>query len=171
MANWSEFNRSRPDLADAGRALLYQVGVGLGFLATVRGDGGPRLHPICPLLFPENATRPGTLERVASEELYVFIVPGPKQNDLHRDGRYSLHSFPCDDNEDAFYCTGRAHNVADAGFRRVLSDLFVAERSMIGVPPPEANTHLFRLSLDRVLITRTNGHGDHAPQHTVWRPS
>ena len=33
-------------------------------------------------------------------------VPGPKQADLHRDGRYALHSFPCEDNEDAFYCTG-----------------------------------------------------------------
>src|SRR6266704_3965772 len=40
----------RPDFADAGRALLYQFGVGLAFLATVRRDGGPRVHPVCPLI-------------------------------------------------------------------------------------------------------------------------
>ncbi|RDI59043.1 hypothetical protein DFR76_1193 [Nocardia pseudobrasiliensis] len=160
VANWSEFHRSSPDLADTGRALLYQVGVGLGFLATVRRDGGPRVHPICPLLLPDDPV--GT-------ELYAFIVPGPKQDDLHRDGRYSLHSFPCEDNEDAFYCTGRAEDVADAGIRRALSDLFVAERSKFDVAAPDADAHLFRFGLDRVLVTRTVGHGDPDPQHTTWR--
>jgi hypothetical protein len=29
-------------LAEAGGALLYNYGLGLGFLATVRPDGGPR---------------------------------------------------------------------------------------------------------------------------------
>ena len=60
---WGEFQQSQPRLADAGRALLYQFGVGLAFLGTVRGDGGPRVHPICPLIH-----RGG---------MYAFIVPGP----------------------------------------------------------------------------------------------
>jgi hypothetical protein len=29
------------------QSLLYQFGVGLAFLSTVRPDGGPRLHPLC----------------------------------------------------------------------------------------------------------------------------
>ena len=91
---WGEFERAEPGLAEAGRALLYQFGVGFAFLATVGRDGGPRMHPMCPLIHDGG--------------LYAFIVPGPKQADLHRDGRYALHSFPCEDNEDAFYCTGRA---------------------------------------------------------------
>jgi len=37
-------------LADTGRALLCQYGPPLGFLATVRRDGGPRLHPFCPIV-------------------------------------------------------------------------------------------------------------------------
>jgi hypothetical protein len=45
MLRWTEFQRVRPDLAEAGRRLLYQFGVGLAFLATLRADGGPRLHP------------------------------------------------------------------------------------------------------------------------------
>ena len=63
----------------------------------MRADGGPRLHPICPLL-----TETG---------LYAFIVPSPKQRDLHRDGRYAMHSSPLDDNEDAFSLTGVASYV------------------------------------------------------------
>lgn len=47
---WTEFERQQPALADAGRRQLYQVGIGLAFLATVRPDGGPRVHPVCPVL-------------------------------------------------------------------------------------------------------------------------
>src|SRR5690348_2408841 len=122
VVSWDEFEKERPDLAGAGRALFYQFGVGLGFLATVRRDGGPRVHPMCPVIHDGG--------------MYAFIVPGPKQADLHRDGRYALHSFPCPDNEDAFYCTGRAAVEEDAGLRRVLAGIFVAERAD-GVPVPE----------------------------------
>jgi hypothetical protein len=48
MATWSEFEQADPTMAAAGRKLLYQFGIGLGYLATVRKDGGPRVHPICP---------------------------------------------------------------------------------------------------------------------------
>ena len=47
---WSAFEQARPDLAGAGRDLMYQFGVGLAFLSTVRPDGGPRLHPFCPMI-------------------------------------------------------------------------------------------------------------------------
>jgi hypothetical protein len=80
---WAEFATFRPDLAEARRQLLYQFGVGLAFLATVRPDGGPRVHPMCPLL--------------TDEALYGFIVPSPKRADLHRDGRYAIHSFPAEE--------------------------------------------------------------------------
>ena len=152
--SWGEFEQARPGLADAGRALLYQFGVGLAFLATVRRDGGPRVHPMCPLIHGGG--------------LYAFIVPGPKQADLHRDGRYSLHSFPCEDNEDAFYCTGRAQAVDDPAIRRELAELFVAERSAPEVPAPAPDDHLFSFGLQRCLLTRTTGHGDPSPQHTIW---
>jgi hypothetical protein len=151
--SWGEFDRAQPGLAEAGRALLYQFGVGLAFLATVRRDGGPRVHPMCPLIHGGG--------------LYAFIVPGPKQADLHRDGRYSLHSFPCEENEDAFYCTGRAQTVGDPAIRQALAELFVTERSP-EVPAPAADDHLFSFRLQHCLLTRTTGHGDPSPQHTVW---
>lgn len=45
---WKKLRSVRPDLAEAGRELLYEFGVGLAFLATVRRDGGPRVLR-CPL--------------------------------------------------------------------------------------------------------------------------
>ena len=81
MATWSEFKQSDPEMAEAGRALLYQVGVGLAFLGTVRKDGVARLHPVCPLLTDD-------------DEMYLFVIPSLKREDLLRDGRYALHSFP-----------------------------------------------------------------------------
>jgi hypothetical protein len=145
MATWGEFEQSQPDLAAAGRTLLYQFGVGLAFLATVRGDGGPRVHPVCPLIHQGG--------------MYAFIVPGPKQADLHRDGRYSLHSFPCEDNEDAFYCTGLVRAVDDPATRGALAGLFVAERSALGVPSPGPDDHLFSFGIRSCLLTSTAGHG------------
>src|SRR4051794_7341702 len=69
---WAELEAQAPELAAAGRRLLYQFGLGLGFLATVRPNGGPRLHPFCPI--------------VAEGGLWGFIAPSPKQHDLRRDG-------------------------------------------------------------------------------------
>ena len=155
MTTWRAFQEQRPDLASVGRDLLYQVGVGLAFLATVRPDGGPRLNPMCPVL--------------ADDRVFAFIVPGPKCRDLERDGRYAMHSFPCDDNEDAFMVTCGATRVDDTELRRRLVAQFLAERSQI--PMTEADLEaqtLFELSVDRVLLTRTTGHGDPAPQHTIW---
>jgi hypothetical protein len=155
VKTWGEFSRLRPDLADPGRTLLYQVGVGLGFLATTRSDGGPRVHPMCPLLTGDGA--------------YAFIVPSPKQRDLRRDGRFALHSFPCEDNEDAFYCAGRARQVTDADLRSELSAMFVAERVQFHVPAPADDDELFEFLLESCLLTRTTGHGDPDPAHQVWR--
>jgi hypothetical protein len=116
VLSWAEFQRLRPDLAEAGRRLLYQFGVGLGFLATVRADGGPRLHPMCPL--------------VTEDALVSFLQPSPKRQDLHRDGRYALHCFPSDDNEDAFLVSGRAILIQDPGRRQQATAQFLAERRL-----------------------------------------
>lgn len=154
MITWREFKAEQPGLARQGAGLLYHFGVGLAFLATVRADGGPRLHPMCPLL-----TESG---------LYAFIVPSPKRGDLHRDGRYAMHSFALEDNEDAFYLTGAARYVADPRTRGRLARQFTDERSASAVLPPGEEQHLFEFHVGAVLLTRTTGHGDPDPRHTVW---
>ena len=101
--------------------------------------------------------------------LFAFIVPSPKQRDLLRDGRYALHSFPREDNEDAFYCAGRASLVEDRALRSELAAVFVGERARLGVPPPSEEDLLFEFMLGSCLLTRTTGHGDPNPAHRVWR--
>jgi hypothetical protein len=142
-------------MAAPGRALLYQHGVGLAFLATTRADGGPRVHPVCPL--------------IDGDGLFLFVLPSLKQGDLYRDRRFALHSFPTPDNEDAFYLTGAAAPVEDGAIRERLSNQFVEERAQFQVPAPAPADVLFLLELESCLLTTTAGHGDAAPRHTVWR--
>ena len=155
VISWGDFKARQSSLARQGADLLYHYGVGLAFLGTVRPDGGPRLHPMCPLL--------------TDTGLYAFIVPSPKQQDLHRDGRYAMHSFPMEDNEDAFYLSGAASHVSNPQLRDRLARQFAAERSDSALPPPDAEQHLFEFHLRSAMLTRTTGHGDLEPQHIIWR--
>jgi hypothetical protein len=98
--HWVEFAAAAPDIAEGGRKLIYQHGIGLGYLATVRADGGPRVHPFCPILH--------------EGRLYGLIAESPKQRDLVRDGRFAIHTFPMEEVDDEFYCTGRAAPCDDA---------------------------------------------------------
>ena len=65
VVSWGVFTEQQPELASQGRSLLYQHDVGLGFLATVRRHGRPRVHPMCPL--------------ISGDGLFAFIVSSPKQ--------------------------------------------------------------------------------------------
>ena len=154
MATWGELARARPDLADQARALLYQHGVGLAFLATIRADSGPRLHPMCPLL--------------TEAAMYAFILPSPKQRDLARDGRFAMHSFPCPDDENAFYATGTAGIIDDPAARTTLGQQFVDERAPLGLPLPDPADALVHFDIEHCMVTTTTGHGDPNPQHVIW---
>jgi hypothetical protein len=157
VVSWRELFAERPDLASAGRDLFSQFGVGLAFLATVRPDGGPRLHPIC--VVPTD------------DALYGLIVPSPKLRDLRRDGRYSLHSYPSPMNEDAFYLSGRAIVHEDAALRSMAIAAFLSQPGRQGPPLDESHFEhqtLVEFLIDSCLLTRTAGHGDPAPQHTIW---
>jgi hypothetical protein len=131
---WREFAAAAPELAAIGAGLLTQFGVGLGFLATVRGDGAPRLHPVCPVL--------------GDDGLFVLITPeSPKRRDLERDGRYALQSFPQPKpGSDEFYLTGRATRVDDDAAR---AQVFAAARH-----PTAPAEIVFTLAIERVLHTR-----------------
>ncbi|TMQ24122.1 MAG: pyridoxamine 5'-phosphate oxidase [Candidatus Rokuibacteriota bacterium] len=134
MVSWSEFAAAAPDLAEVGQRQLTQFGVGLAFLATVRVDGAPRLHPVCPV--------------VSHGRLFVLITPeSPKRQDLVRDGRYALQPFPQPKpGSDEFYVSGRARVIADEATRAaVLQDA----RHMA-----DASETVFELAVERVLHTR-----------------
>jgi hypothetical protein len=152
MAAWSDFEKESPELAAAGRKLLYQFGPGLGYLATVRRDGGPRLHPICPILF--------------EGRLYALITASPKRGDLRRDGRYALHSFPSPDVDDEFYVTGYAAERDDAELAARVRAAFTATGA--------TSTHdetLFELDLEHVLLSTYKKRGEpdaFPPRYSKW---
>src|SRR5437867_8125121 len=99
MASWPEFAAAEPRLAAAVQELVHQYGPGLGYLATVRRDGAPRVHPVSPV--------------ITDDGLFCFILDSPKRRDLERDGRYALHSFPPEASDDEAYLSGRANVVRD----------------------------------------------------------
>jgi hypothetical protein len=131
---WTTFAADVPALAATGRALLTQFGVGLAFLATVRRDGAPRLHPVCPVL--------------SGDGLFVLITPAsPKCDDLGRDGRYALQSFPQPKaGSDEFYLAGVARRIADAATRQAV--LREARHQT------DAAEILFELTIERAMHTR-----------------
>lgn len=147
MARWSEFERASPDMAAAGKQLFTQYGVGLGFLATIRPDGGPRLHPMCPVF--------------AEGGLYAFIVPSPKERDLARDGRYAMHAFAPEDVDDEFCVMGRAHDIQAGSLRDGLA------AGYHGVIPD--GSALFEFDVERALLSRYRHRGDWPPAYTVWK--
>lgn len=156
MLTWGQFQHERPDLAEAGKGLICQFGVGLAFLATVQKDGKTRVHPIAP--------------QFAGGGLYGFITPSPKLNDLLRDGHYALHSYPSIENEDAFYTTGQIEIVKDSAELEEARAAFVAEpeRKWDGPPADFADQTVVEFLIDTCLLTRTIGHGDFAPEHFIW---
>jgi hypothetical protein len=152
MATWREFESDAPALAEAGRALIYQFGVGLGYLATVRADGGPRLHPFCPILHEGG--------------LYGLIGHSPKQRDLLRDGRYAFHTFPSPDRDDEFYATGRAAHRTDPALAGAV------RRTMTSTGATSSGDEaLFELDLERALLAtyKKRGEPDNwPPRYAVW---
>lgn len=132
MASWSEFTAAEPRLAEAIRALLLQYGPGLGYLATVRADGGPRVHPVSPV--------------VTKEGLFCFVVDSPKRRDLERDGRYALHAYPPEHSDDEAYLAGSARPVADnAVIDRLAGELRAA---------PQVDWRLFEFTVDVAMLSR-----------------
>ncbi|MER7273747.1 pyridoxamine 5'-phosphate oxidase [Dactylosporangium sp. NPDC000244] len=145
MASWAEFAAADPALASAIRTLVCQYGPGLGYLATVRPDGGPRIHPVSPV--------------ITDEGLFCFVLPSPKRHDLDRDGRYSLHSFPSEDTADEAYLSGHAGVVSDSGQ--------VARLALLMHAAPGIDWKLYELTVDLAMYVRYDT--PTTSTRTVWK--
>ena len=132
MVSWSDFTAAEPSLAAGIRALLQQYGPGMAYLATVRADGGPRVHPVSPV--------------ITDEGLYCFVVDSPKRRDLERDGRYALHSYPPEENDDEAVLTGRARRVRDPLVIARLADALRAS--------PDVDWRLYELTIETATLRR-----------------
>jgi hypothetical protein len=100
MLNWAHFGAEAPHLEAFGRRRLERR---IAYLATIRTDGSPRVHPVSPF--------------IGAGCLAIYTEPTSlKAADLRRDARYALHC-GVEDNEGGageFYVTGHAEEITDA---------------------------------------------------------
>ena len=138
MSSWQEFVQQAPDLAKFGQT-RFQSGV--AYLGTVRPDGGPRVHPVRPIV---------------GDQLVLFMEPtSPKGKDLLRDPRYSLHCSVEDSGGGGgeFYVRGQATLVSDTAVREQAvqaSSYTLAERFI-----------LFVLTVDFAFMNTYDESGSH----------
>jgi hypothetical protein len=134
VATWAEFEAAAPELAAFGRKLM--PGIPLAYLATIRPDGGPRLHPFCPI-FTEG-------------RLYGAIGGHtPKARDLRRDGRYVIHALPGLPSDDEFSLRGDAREADDPSVRAALEREVVAAGAG-GMIDSVRHDPIFEFDIERV---------------------
>lgn len=111
MTTYQQFADAQPEMAALLRELLDDVPI--CYLATVRRDGSPRVHPFCPI--------------IGAGRMYIAInETSPKRWDLKNDGRFSMHSIPGvprgTRGDDEWYATGRARLVEREDERRLVGE-------------------------------------------------
>jgi pyridoxamine 5'-phosphate oxidase-like protein len=145
---WPEFAAQAPELAERGAVMLR--GFTLGYLATLRPDGSPRIHPV-------------TIT-IDSTGLYFYAVATtPKGRDLRRDPRYAMHAFPrfegSEFHDDEFSFGGSAAEISDPA---LYAD--VATRHNDEIHPGDG---MFRLDLEWALHKRRER--DRGAVYLRWR--
>ncbi|HEX6393393.1 MAG TPA: pyridoxamine 5'-phosphate oxidase family protein [Acidimicrobiales bacterium] len=150
MATWAEFEDAAPHLASKGRSLLYQYGPPLGYLATVRPDGGPRVHPFCPV--------------VSEGGLWGYILRhSPKGADLRRDPRFALHAFSPKDVDDEFFIRGQADPFEPTADLKA-AIISAALPARVGADEEQ----LFQLHIDRTMVATYTHRGQWPPTYECW---
>ncbi len=143
--SWTTLETADPELAAFGAERLVRSGV--AYLATVRGDGAPRVHPVTPI--------------IGDGRLFLFMEPtSPKGHDLQRDGRYAVHCAVenASGGGGEFFIAGRARLVDDPAVRQIAtnaSSFTPADRYL-----------LFELTLEQASATIYHGGN---PVRTRWR--
>lgn len=141
---WGDFALADPELAAFGQQRFAKPPA---YLATVRADGAPRLHPVTPIL--------------AAGRLFLFMEPtSPKGRDLERGSGYALHCSVSgnDGGEGEFCITGHGAPTTDAETRRLAAQSAgydVSDRYV-----------LFELSVESAFSTVYTGSG---AVRKVWK--
>jgi Pyridoxamine 5'-phosphate oxidase len=151
--DWSELERRQPGLAGLGRRRLLEPGVVL--VATIRGDGTPRISPVEPF--------------VLDGVLWLSMLwQSRKAADLLRDPRILVHSVATsrDGGEGEFKIRGTARAEHDPDrWRRYAA----AVSASLGWNPEPGRFHLFAVAIEEVTFIRyDDATGD---QHVArWPP-
>ena len=101
--SWKTLESQAPDMAEFSRTRLHNK---VAYLATVRKDGSPRVHPFTPI--------------IGEGHFFVFMEPtSPKGNDLQRDARFAIHCSVTDNSGESgeVIITGKANFIEDLELR------------------------------------------------------
>ncbi len=129
--SWKTFESQNPEIAEFAKARLYNK---VAYLATIRKDGSPRVHPFTPI--------------IGEGHFFVFMEPtSPKGHDLRRDGRYAVHCSVSD-------TSGESGEVIVTGMAKFIEDSEVRAQAVRVCPYQPAERYiLFELGVEHVLIT------------------
>ena len=145
MSTWSAFAAVEPELATF---VAERLRARPSYLATVRADCTPRVHPVTPI--------------VTARGLYLFMEPtSPKGEDLRERGSFALHNGVPDNagtGGEAALC-GTGHAVDDDAVRA----------AVVAAADYEPADHYVLFEL-RPTEVRCNGYGDVTlPARRRWR--
>jgi hypothetical protein len=147
VESWATFEAAEPEMAQKGRALLYQRGDGEAFLATVAPNGTPRIHPL-------NAG-------VVDGRLLVFVQDfSAKARDLAANPHYALHSHQDPAHPGEFLVRGQARLVSDAAVRAAAASQWFFTVSD-GYP-------LYELQISHALLGEREA-DEWPPRYRSWR--
>jgi hypothetical protein len=153
MATWAQFEAEAPEVASVSAQLwpgitaLHrgerpadgQPQFAIAYLATVRADGAPRLHPMCPIL--------------AGGRLFAAIPrSSPKGQDLRRDPRCVIHALP-GPHDDELCIRAVAVEITDAATVAIVRDA-VVRAGVGGMIETVSNDALFEFDLEQVDVAR-----------------
>lgn len=142
--SWKTFESQSPEMADFAKTRLHNK---VAYLATIRKDGSPRVHPFTPI--------------IGEGHFFVFMEPtSPKGHDLRRDGRYAVHCSVSDTSGESgeVIVTGRAKFSEDPEAR--------AQAVRVCPYQPAERYILFELEVEHVLITE---YGDAGTVRKQWK--
>jgi len=172
MATWAEFEHGAPVMAAVAamlwpgihalhrgeRPTIPQPWFDVAYLATLRRDGSPRLHPFCPVL--------------ADGNLYAAIPKSsPKGNDLRRDPRCVIHATPGPD-DDELCIRANAVEVSDVDDKRAAVVAIGAASEVGGMIETMSTDPLFEFDIVQVDTARwlDIGQPGTRAERRRWRP-
>lgn len=131
--SWKEFEENAPELASLGFERLNRK---ITYLATIKKDGSPRLHPVTPF--------------IGIGMLFMFTEPSsPKIGDLRSDGRYALHCSVDRKEGDPlieFLVSGNTKVITDTSIRQEATKIAATATSIV-----LDEYYLFEFLIDNVL--------------------
>jgi uncharacterized pyridoxamine 5'-phosphate oxidase family protein len=144
---WKTFETQSAELAEFAVTRLHNK---VAYLATIRKDGSPRVHPFTPI--------------IGEGHFFVFMEPtSPKGHDLRRDPRFAVHCSVSDTSGESgeVFLSGKAVFIEDADMR-ILA---------VNVSPykPAERYILFELHPENVTVTEYPDDGGPVRRH--WKIS